>query len=421
MSHIAEVKVTPIAFRDAPLLNAAGLHEPWAIRSVLEVVLKDGTVGLSETYGDAITIELLRACGDDLIGLDIYDRNGLKRRVASTLQRLAPPTADVSPRTASVTLLPRIFGAFEVAAFDAVGHLTGRPVYDLLGGACRRDVPFSAYLFYKFSRHELVKDGWSDPWGNVQSPEEMVREAREMVRRHGFQSLKFKAGVFEPALEVETLRALRAAFPQAPLRIDPNGAWTVETTLRMLPDFEELLEYLEDPTMTIDGMAAVQAKTSLPLATNMCTVAFDHVPETIAKGAVRVILADHHFWGGLEATKELAAICRTWGIGLSMHSNSHLGISLMAMAHLAAATPNLTYACDTHYPWEEDEIVEGGTIPFIDGCVRVSDKPGLGVALDRDALAKLHDNWRSCGIIARDDAAELRKYWPDWSSHRPRW
>ncbi|MEZ0214801.1 MAG: enolase C-terminal domain-like protein [Xanthobacteraceae bacterium] len=421
MPNIAALTVTPIAFRDAPLLNAAGLHEPYAIRSVIELTLGDGTIGLSETYGDEITVGLLRACGEDLTGADLFDLNAMRARIRATLDRIAPPTADISPRTARVTLLPRIFGAIEVAAFDAIGHVVGRPVYDLLGGACRHDIPFSAYLFYKFARHEDVADGWSDPWGRVETPEAMVRETREMVRRHGFRSLKLKAGVFEPAMELETLKALRAAFPDAPLRIDPNGAWTVETTLALLPHFEPLLEYLEDPTMTIDGMAAIQARTSLPLATNMCTVAFEHVPETIAKGAVRVILADHHFWGGLRATCELAAICRTWGIGLSMHSNSHLGISLMAMSHLAAATPNLTYACDTHYPWEEDEVVAGGTIGFIDGCVRVSDRPGLGISLDREALARLHGNWLRCGLRARDDAAELRKYWPDWSSHRPRW
>ena len=61
-------------------------------------------------------------------------------------------------------------------------------------------------------------------------------------------------------------------------------------------------------------------------------------------------------------------------MGLSMHSNSHLGVSLMAMTHVAAACPNLTYACDTHYPWqtEKDEIVAGGRVKFVNGCVRDS-------------------------------------------------
>jgi glucarate dehydratase len=421
LSRIKNVTVTPIAFRDPPLLNAGGLHEPWALRSVIEMTLDDGTIGLSETYGDDPTVKLLAECGTALAGIDVFDINAMQVRVRDTLARLSPPTADGSPRTALVTMLPRVFGALEVAAFDAMGHVVKRPVYDLLGGPCRRDVPFSAYLFYKFAGHKDFDDGWNDPWGNVQTPEEMVREAREMTGRYGFGSLKLKAGVFDPALEVETTKALHAAFPDMPLRIDPNAAWTVETTLKLLPQLEGILEYLEDPTPTISGMAAVQNKTKLPLATNMCTVAFEHMPETIAKGAVKVILADHHFWGGLRATVELAAMCRTWDIGLSMHSNSHLGISLTAMAHLAAATPNLSYACDTHYPWANDDVIEGGLIQFHDGCVRVSDKPGFGVALDRAALARLHENWKRCGLRKRDDVTEMRKYWPDWNPKRPRW
>ncbi|NUR85693.1 MAG: glucarate dehydratase, partial [Nonomuraea sp.] len=49
---ISEVRVTPVAFRDPPLLNAAGVHEPWALRTVVEVVSAEGVYGLGETYGD---------------------------------------------------------------------------------------------------------------------------------------------------------------------------------------------------------------------------------------------------------------------------------------------------------------------------------------------------------------------------------
>ena len=76
----------------------------------------------------------------------------------------------------------------------------------------------------------------------------------------------------------------------------------------------------------------------------------------------QIILGDHHFWGGLRASVELARICRTFGRGMSMHSNSHLGISLAAMAHLAAAVPNLTYACDTHYPWQCEDVIAGPAV-----------------------------------------------------------
>jgi hypothetical protein len=113
-----------------------------------------------------------------------------------------------------------------------------------------------------------------------------------------------------------------------------------------------LLEYLEDPAPGLAGMAEVAARAPMPLATNMCVVEFGDLPEAVRLGSVGVVLADHHYWGGLTGCARLAAICRTWGLGLSMHSNSHLGISLAAMTHLAAAAPNLTYAVDTHTPWQ---------------------------------------------------------------------
>jgi glucarate dehydratase len=103
-----------------------------------------------------------------------------------------------------------------------------------------------------------------------------------------------------------------------------------------------------------------------------------------------------------------------------MHSNSHLGISLMAMCHAAAAAENLTYACDTHYPWQEEEVLVGGRIAFRDGAVELSDRPGLGVDLDHDAVAELAENYRNCGIRVRDDTAEMRRYDPQWTGKTPR-
>jgi glucarate dehydratase len=106
-----------------------------------------------------------------------------------------------------------------------------------------------------------------------------------------------------------------------------------------------------------------------------------------------------------------------------MHSNSHLGISLMAMSHLAAATRNLTYACDTHYPWveEADEVITGGKVPIIAGCVEVGDAPGLGVTLDRERLACAHATYNRIAICNRDDLGQMRKYDPAFISTKPRY
>ncbi|KPV48194.1 glucarate dehydratase, partial [Kouleothrix aurantiaca] len=134
-----------------------------------------------------------------------------------------------------------------------------------------------------------------------------------------------------------------------------------------------------------------------------------------------IILGDHHFWGGLRASVELARICRTWGIGLSMHSNSHLGISLAAMTHLAAAVPNLTYACDTHYPWQWEEVIVGGKLQFEDGALAVPAGPGLGVELDHAELERMHQQYLASGLQFRDDQAEMQKIEPGWQARLPRW
>ena len=94
-----------------------------------------------------------------------------------------------------------------------------------------------------------------------------------------------------------------------------------------------------------------------------------------------------------------------------MHSNSHLGVSLMAMAHVGAATAHLTYDCDTHYPWqsEKDEVIEGGRVPIVNGCVSIHDEPGLGVSLDYDQLARCCERYEKIPYRKRDDEAQMRR------------
>ena len=75
--------------------------------------------------------------------------------------------------------------------------------------------------------------------------------------------------MFDPDAEIETLRPCSAAFPGHPLRIDPNGGWSVETTLRVLPQLHGLIEYLEDPTSTSTAWRVAQTSPTMPLATNM--------------------------------------------------------------------------------------------------------------------------------------------------------
>ena len=423
-SPITEVRVTPIAFRDPPLLNVAGVHQPWALRSIIEVHTADGRVGLGESYGDLQTLANLNKIAPPLMGMNPFDLNGLTRVVYAQVglnADLDPDTGADFPAAGDKARASAV-AAFEVAFLDLQGQALGLPLYQLLGGAVRPTVPYSAYLFYKFARHKDFDAYPADDWGEALAPAQMVEQARRMVARHGFGSLKLKGGVFPPEVEIEALRALRAAFPAMPLRIDPNGGWSVETTRRVMPLLAAngLLEYLEDPVPTLQDMGEVAKFASMPLATNMVTIAFGHIPETVRLNAVQVILSDHHYWGGLRATQHLAAIGRTFGIGISMHSNSHLGISLAAMTHVGVTIPNLRYACDTHYPWQVDEVITGGKLKIEGGQLAPPPGAGLGVTLDRSALAQLHRNYLECGIRVRDDAIEMRKHQPDFGDRRPR-
>jgi glucarate dehydratase len=421
VTRIKTLRVTAIAFKDPPLLNSTGVHQPWALRAIIELETDDGRIGLGETYGDQPTLENLERARSAIEGLDPFETNTLLRRIRQVISVGSNAGLALAPGTHGARAVMITFGALEVACLDLQGQILGRPICDLLGGRLRDEVPYSAYLFYKFRQHQEHPGYDPDPWGEVLSPETAVREARTMIQEFGFGSIKLKGGALPVEVEVETMRQLRAAFPQHPLRIDPNAAWTVETSIKVGRALEGTLEYLEDPTPGLQGMGEVARQVSMPLATNMVVTGFEHFRESVRLGSVGVVLSDHHYWGGLRATQHLATLCSSFGIGLSMHSNSHLGISLMAMTHVAASVPTLSYALDTHYPWQDEEVIEGGRIRFEAGTVRVPTTPGLGVKLDHDALEKLHRQYLACGITQRDDISEMQKYDPNWTGQLPRY
>ncbi|HWG03171.1 MAG TPA: glucarate dehydratase family protein [Trebonia sp.] len=418
---IKSVTITPVAFHDPALLNAVGVHEPFALRAVLEVTTDAGLTGLGETYGDQRHLERLRAAAAAVEGLDVYGLTAIRAAVAIAIG--AAVGGDKHGLTGDFTqqgTVDRVFSPFEVACLDIQGRAAGRPVSDLLGGAVRDTVPFSAYLFYRWASHPGAEP---DGWGEALDPGGIVAQARRMVAGYGFTALKLKGGVFRPEEEMDAVRALRDAFPGLPLRIDPNARWTVETSVRVGRALGGVIEYLEDPTPGIDGMAKVAREVSMPLATNMCVVDFEHLAPAVAAGAVQVILADHHYWGGLRRSQLLAGICETFGMGVSMHSNSHLGISLAAMTHFGAALPAVPYALDTHWPWKraDEDVIVPGVLSFSGGSVAVPTTPGLGVELDRDALARLHEQYLKCGLRERDDTTYMRRFDPSFDPSTARW
>jgi glucarate dehydratase len=394
--RIKDMQVIPVACPDPPLLNHHGVHEPVFLRAIVRIQADNGLEGLGEGPGGGLYVQQLKAAARHVVGSDPYHLDALRVLIDN----------------------PRVFSTIEVALLDLIGKSTGRAVYDLLGGPARRRVPFSAYLFYK--------EKGDDDWGAALDPEGLTRQAQRFHDDYGMTVFKVKGGVLEPDEEIATVKLMRKTFGhRAGLRIDPNAAWSVETSIRVAEALRETgLEYLEDPCDGIEAMGQVARHTPIPLSTNMCVTAFEHVPLAFRARAVQVVLGDHHMWGGMTAFRHLGVVCKTLGWGVSQHSNSHLGISFAAMIHSAAAIPNLLYASDTHYPWNaaSDVVRETSLFRFKDGCIDLWDAPGLGVSIDEDRLTAAHEAYEKRGaMLGRDDVSAMRERRPDWLPHMPKW
>jgi glucarate dehydratase len=407
---ITGLKVTPIALPDPPLLNAGGCHGPYFLRNVVELSTDAGLVGLGEAPGgEGVTRSLERARAI------VTGKNALAyREFAKELLALGVGC----------------YAGIEMACLDGAGKALGRRVCDLLGGPVRDPVEFAAYLFYRYSAdhptilsdpHRVLADGHKpiDSWGEVRTPEAMTAMADTWKTRWGFRVFKLKGGVLAPEAERETLKQMAAKLgPEALLRIDPNGRWKLETSIRIGKTLKDLpMEYYEDPVAGQEAMAEVRKATGQKMSTNMCVTRFEHLEKALRLKPIDVLLADHHYFGGFAGCQALGPVCDAAGWTMSQHSNNHSGLTMAAMIHLAAVIPQLTSASDTHYPWLPDDadILEGPKLTIKHGKMAIPDGAGLGVSLDQDRLARASETFRKCGMTRRDDRTLMRKLEPGWT------
>jgi glucarate dehydratase len=391
---IVNAKVTQVSVPlEAPIRWAYGTRTT-TVRNVVQIETDDGLVGLGETRGSTAVASLIRSFAKKIIGRKPFD---LEKILG--LFQTEPFFHGYDGHSA--------IAGIEIALWDLMGKSVGKPTYELLGGLYREHVPASAFVFYRHKTEEGV--------GGETTPEDIVTYCKEQIALHGFEVLKLKGGVFPPEHDLAVTRALREEFgPEMKLRVDPNGVWTPQTTIRLGRQFLECdLEYLEDPTLSIEGMLQVRRDVPIPLSTNMWVVEFDHIPLAVRLGAIDVILGDPHKWGGLWRTKELAAVCRTFKLGLAMHSGAELGISTAGVLHIGASTPHLMYAIDSHYHHFIGDII---TTPFkfVDGGLKVPNGPGLGVELDEEKFNYYADLYEERASLAETDEAQydpLRKEW----------
>jgi len=382
---IVDIRPTTVTVPlEAPLRHSNGAHWGRFVRTIVEVEVDNGLIGLGEMGGGGESAEAaFLALKPYLVGHNPFDLEALRYKIAN-------PTASLyNNRT-------QMLAALEFACFDLMGKKTGLPVYDLLGGKLRDAVGFASYLFYRYANPETGE-------GEVRTAEQLVTHARELKATHGFFAHKLKGGVFHPDVELEAYRALAEAFPGDSFRYDPNGALSVEQAIRFGHAIEDIRnDYYEDPTWGLNGMRRVRSSVRIPTATNTVVVNFEQLAANVLAPAVDVILLDTTFWGGIRQCVKAAAVCETFQLGIAVHSSGELGIQLATMLHLGAVLPNLSFTADAHYHHLADDIIVGGKMRYEGGRIRVPEGPGLGVELDRDKLGQYAELYRELGSYPYD-------------------
>ena len=377
---IIDIRATTVTVPlEAPLRHANGAHWGRFVRTVVEVETDTGLVGLGEMGGGGESAEAsFRALKAYLVGHDPFELEAMRFKITN-------PTASLyNNRT-------QLHAALEFACLDIVGKTLGVPVYDLLGGKVRDEVPFASYLFFRYPHQDTGE-------GEIRTADQLIAQALDLKARHGFTTHKLKGGVFPPDYELEVFRVLAKALGTDSLRYDPNAAFSVEEALRFGRRIEDLNnDYYEDPTWGLNGMRRVREGVRIPLATNTVVVNFEQLAANILNPAVDVILLDTTFWGGIRSCIKAAGVCETFQLGIAVHSSGELGIQLATMLHLGAVVPNLAFKADAHYHQLTDDIISGGKLAYVNGAIRVPSGPGLGVELDRDKLRTYADLNKSLG------------------------
>jgi L-alanine-DL-glutamate epimerase-like enolase superfamily enzyme len=296
---------------------------------------------------------------------------------------LAPALIGQDPRDIEMltrqmdTLLagnPFTKSALEMACWDILGKAAGLPLYRLLGGPVRESVPI------KFSI-------------SGREPTEAAEIAAWAVQQ-GFQAMKVKVGT-QPEADIARVRAVREAIgPDVRLGVDANGGWSVREAIRMIRQLEAFdICFAEQPVSPVDvaWMADVRRSVRVPLIADESVFSLPQALAVVRAGAADVLSVYVGKGGGIGGARKMAVVAEAAGITCTVGSNLELGIASAAMIHLALSTPGIgaeAFPCDIigPYYYEEDLLTE--PLPIQEGVARPVDRPGLGVELDDDRVAR---------------------------------
>jgi L-Ala-D/L-Glu epimerase / N-acetyl-D-glutamate racemase len=258
--------------------------------------------------------------------------------------------------------------AVEMALLDLWGQFEQRPVYDLLGGACR---PLALPIRFSLA---------------AGTPEATAALAAQRVQE-GFRTIKVKVGT-DPAADVARVRAVREAIGvEVGLTVDANGGWSAEDAIRAVREMAPLdLRLVEQPTARddLDAMARVRRAVEVPVMADESVFTLADAREVVRREAADVISIYPGKNGGVLRCRQIAELAADAGVVCAIGSNLELDIATAAMCHLAIATPNVAadrFPGDLLGPLYYADPVVRQPIRYSGGMVHCPEGPGLGVSL----------------------------------------
>jgi L-alanine-DL-glutamate epimerase-like enolase superfamily enzyme len=282
----------------------------------------------------------------------------------------------------------------DIALWDIAGKVAKLPVYKLLGACRDRVEAYASGGFYQQGK----------------SAGDLAGEA-EGYRARGFKGMKMKIGrnpstqthlrqlvgnaefcEVDPSEDLARVAAVRQALgPKAKLMVDVNCAWSPAFAIEMGRAMEPCnLYWIEEPVATddIDGSAEVARALATPIAGYETEVGLYGFRELIDRGAVDIVQLDLAWSGGFSEGRRIAAYAQAHHRMVAPHAFAG-AVLLVASLHFAAAIPNgLVLEWDQNPNAIREELLKEPLKLESDGTIKLPERPGLGIELDRSAVER---------------------------------
>lgn len=343
----------------------------WAC--LVEVICDDGTVGWGECLGpSAPNAALVRAMAPLVIGRD-------PREIEPIWTEIYNQFRDQGQRGATMTAQSGI----DIALWDIAGKAAGAPVHRLLGGAYRARVP--AYA-----------TGGFRPVGRDR--DEALAEELAGYRDAGFTACKIKIGYGVDVDEASIRLARDVLGPDIALMIDANHGYDAIEAIELGRRCADLrLAWFEEPVVPelLDAYVEIRARQPIPVAGGETWHGRTGFAEAIARRAVDILQPDVCGCGGITEMRKIVWMAETAGIRVTPHVWG-TGVALAASLHMLAILPPtpprhaergpLLEFDQTYNPYRAEILVD--PVAQSGGMVAIPQGPGLGVEINRAALAR---------------------------------